>query len=203
MQFFSELISRPSEHEEQKGFDLSEDFDQAAFFGKPLNEQEQAREEEQKDFILSLQDESEKTVATFSAKVTADTFAAGASLTTGLLSGLGSFISACGAFCLHGLGGTTSGLGGLGFGLGSAAGHAHGLGGLNVDSHGNFRLSGSLDSLSRSTGLSRHDLLSGKYSAEGIVAALMDCFGKGVGAIFGFSLVETLIDGLIPSPRAV
>jgi hypothetical protein len=116
-----------------------------------------------------------------------------------LFSSLSGIIGSCGVACFGGLAHAASaGTSGLSAasGLGSL-----GMPGLSVDEHGHIRFEGSLDSLSSATGLSKADLLSGKFSINDILMRFFSVFGEGVCNVFGFGLIECLIDGLIPSPQ--
>ncbi|MFZ1721477.1 MAG: hypothetical protein WAU07_03155 [Microgenomates group bacterium] len=146
------------------------------------------------DFVVTLQNDAEESIASLTSRVTAQTFEAGASLTAGVFSALGAIAGSCGAFCLHGIGGLAQ-AGGSGLGAGSGFGGFGGAG-FSVDGDGNFNLSGSVDSLSAATGFSKSDLLSGKVSAEDILASFFSAFGDGMGLLFGFGFVGSLMDTL-------
>ncbi len=151
-------------------------------------------EKNEADLLLTLLDESNESIATLTTKITAETFATGASLTSGVFSALGSIVGSCGIFCAHGLGSIAQ-VGSSGLGV------APGVGGLNmpgfsVDGNGNFHLDGNIDSLSRATGISKNDLLSGKFSAEDILTAFFSVFGEGISYIFGFGLIGGIIDAI-------
>lgn len=123
--------------------------------------------------------------------------AAGLGSVGSVFSSLSSIIGACGPICAHTLGA----LGNAGSSLGSAGVGFSGLNmpGFSVDKNGNFSLSGNVDSLANSLGISQADLLSGKYSSQDILYRLFSTFGEGIGLIFGFGLVEMLIDCLFDS----
>jgi|GEM_PF-2119599 len=108
------------------------------------------------------------------------------------ISSLSGILGACGPICAHTLGA----LGSTGSSLGSAGASFSGLSGpgFSVHKNGNFSLAGNVDSLAENLGISRADLLSGKYSAQDILYQLFSSFGEGISLIFGFGLVECLID---------
>lgn len=185
----AEAEDADSSHE---GTEDSSEFDLDAFFAEDADDQPETTDVFP-NLLLTLHNDSDETIATLTKKVTAETFTKGVALTTSVFSALGSVVGSCGLFCAHGLGsmvqGGTSGLSGTGLGSNLASG-------FSVDSHGNYHLSGNLDSLSRSTGISKHNLLSGNYSAEDILTAFFSSFGGGISMMFGFGIVDGIIGRL-------
>lgn len=189
-----------SAHEETED---SSEFDLNAFFAEDANPHSEATEVVP-NLLLTLHNDSGEAIATLTKKITAETFTKGVSLTTSVFSALGSVVGSCGLFCAHGLGsmvqGGTSGLSGAGLGGNLASG-------FSVDSQGNYHLSGNLDTLSKNTGISKHNLLSGNYSAEDILTAFFSSFSGGVLMMFGFGIVDGIIGGLFdmfePTPAVV
>lgn len=115
--------------------------------------------------------------------------AAGLGSVGSVFSSLSSIIGACGPICAHtlgALGNASSSMGSFGAGID--------MPGFSVDKNGNFSLSGNVDSLAHNLGVSKSDLLSGKYSAQEILYRLFSTFGDSVSLVCGFGLVETLID---------
>jgi hypothetical protein len=169
----------------------SDGFDLSTFFGLESEEEtSHAVDQPLPDLLLTLRNDSNESIATITAKVTAEKFAAGASLTSSIFSALGSIVGSCGVFCVHSLGAVAQ--------AGSSLSGATGIGGLNmpgfsVDRHGNFHLDGNIDSLSRATGISKSDLLSGRFSAEDVLTRFFTVFGGNIGLVFGFGLAEMLI----------
>lgn len=186
----------------QESVDSSE-FDLDAFFAEDADDQPETTEVVP-NLLLTLHNDSDEAIATLTKKITAETFTKGVALTTSVFSALGSVVGSCGLFCAHGLGsivqGGASGLSGGGLGGNLASG-------LSVDSQGNYHLSGNLDTLSKNTGISKHNLLSGNYSAEDILTAFFSSFGGGVSMMFGFGIVDGIIGGLFdmfePTPTVV
>jgi hypothetical protein len=139
--------------------------------------------------------------------VTASSFAAGASLTSSVFTALNSLVGSCGIFCVHSLGSLSkmpsllsggAGVGGLGGGLASSGGGFK-MPNFRTDKHGNFHLDGNIDMLSRATGISKKDLMSGRFSAEDILVAFFSVFGDGIGAVFGLGIIESLVGGMFDS----
>jgi len=176
-------------------------FDFDAFFDEEEAGSDDVLETSNPDLINlkeTLAAESEQIVSTFTTKVSRDTFEKSSQYVSGVASVFSGLIGSCGPLCMHGLAGAmqapVSGL------------SASGVPGLSFDGNGGFSLSGDVDSLSRATGFSRGDLLSGKYSAEQVLAALFDSFGEGFGMLFGFGLINSLadmfFDSFMPSTAA-
>ena len=209
----AETINKDSEEktevgestEETKVVD-SEEFDLGAFFSDSDESNDSRIEQDNEvpsneavltpmpDLLVSLRDDANESIATFTIKVKAETFAAGASLTSSVFSTLGSLVGSCGVFCAH----SFNALGQAGSALSGASGLAGGLNmpSFSVDDNGHFHLDGNIDSLSRATGISKGDLLTGKFSAENILTSFFSGFGEGICMIFGFGLVGTFIDCL-------
>lgn len=148
----------------------------------------------QSDLLISLRDESEKVVANYTTKVTAESFNTSSSFVFGAASLFSSLIGTCGPVCFHSLGAVAK----AGSSVGSAANFS-GASGLSmpnfsVDANGNFKLDGDINSLSQLTGYSKRDLLSGKIPSENIIAALFDSFGEGISMAFGFGFIHSFID---------
>jgi len=193
----------------------SNDFDLDAFFeADDANVAKKITEESGKDdlmeelilptlpeLLVTLRDDANESIATLTTNITAESFAAGAALTTTVFSALGSLVGSCGVLCVHSLGA----MGQATSGLSNASGLSTGLSvpGFNVDSNGNFHLDGNIDTLSRSTGISKNDLLSGKFTAEDILSSFFSAFGSGLNAFLGVGLVGMLIgcmfDSFIPA----
>ena len=183
----------------------ADDFDLGSFFAKPVEhtllqannvEPAEIAETATADLFVTLKDTAQESIVNLTKRVTADTFTTGAALTSQVFSSLGSFVGSCGLFCAHGLGAVAqagsgmSGLSGLG-GLGNP--------GFSVDTNGNFHLEGDVNTLAKATGISRRDLVSGKFSAAEILSAIFTSFGEGVSMLFGFGMVEGLIDSMFGS----
>lgn len=195
-----ELLDEPTEVENDEEFDLF------AFFGenKPTDKAEEETGEvyqskqtraQTPDLLVSLRDDANESIATLTTKVTADTFAAGASLTSSVFSALGSLVGSCGVFCAHSIGA----LGQAGSSLSGVSGlSGMRMPGFSVDEHGHFHLDGNIDSLSKATGFSKSDWIAGKYSAQDILTAFFSAFGEGIYCLFGFGLIDCLLDGLLP-----
>ncbi len=149
---------------------------------------------------LNLAQNIQDFIVRVDSRVTSGAFESALGAAAYAMSGLGSLLSslcvACGA---HGLS-AVSAASQVGTGLGSASGIG-GLGGFgfNTDGFGNFSLSGNLDALSGRTGISKADLLSGKFSADDIMVAFLSAFGEGMSLIFGFRLITGLIDAMFNS----
>lgn len=191
-------ISAPEEIDASDSFDLDLFFEKEEVSNPELKTQIDSSstiEVKEQDLLITLRDESNKSIATLSKKVTAESFALGASFTSGIFSTLTSMVGSCGVFCAHGIGALAQ-AGGNGLGL--AAPNLGGISspGFSVDNKGNFRLDGNIDSLSKATGISKKNLLSGKFSAEDIFASFISAFGESLPAIFGFNLVTNIIDGI-------
>ncbi len=188
----AEAEDAESAHEETED---SSEFDLDAFFAEDADDQPETTDVVP-NLLLTLHTDSDEAIATLTKKVTAETFTKGVALTTSVFSALGSVIGSCGIFCAHG----TFGLSSTGLGGNLASG-------FSVDSQGNYHLSGNLDTLSKSTGISKHNLLSGNYSAEDILTAFFSSFGGGISMMFGFGIVDGIIGGLFdmfdPTPAVV
>lgn len=192
-------------------FDLDSFFDEEIDEEKTLttnilNKDEQPNILEAKtptsDLLMSLQEDSNESITTLNSRVSAETFAAGASLASGVFSALQSIVGSCGVVCAHSLTSLAK--------IGNPLGVTPGLGnlnmpGFNINSNGFFNLSGDIDSLSNATGFSKKDLLSGKYSAEEILMAFFSSFGESISMMFGFGLVGGIVNGLfdafLPTPQ--
>lgn len=175
----------------------SEEFDLDSFFNVQSEKEDSKKVETEPDLLTTLKAASHESIVTLSSKITADTFAAGASMTSSIFSTLGSLVGSCGVFCAHGVGALAQ----AGGNLGSVAGGMN-MPGFSVDEHGHFKLDGNIDSLSKATGLSKGALLSGKLSAEDILSALFSAFGHGIHCLFGFGLIDCIFDGLLPGTKA-
>ncbi len=116
----------------------------------------------------------------------------------GALGSLMNMVGACGPLCAHALG-SLGQVGSSGLSLTSPVTSGFNMPGFNVDNKGRFQMTGSLDTLSRATGLSREALLSGSFSVQDILSKFINVCGEGLCQIFGFGLVECLIDGILPS----
>lgn len=177
----------------------SETFDLASFFGQESSQEPDTEDAidtsgkiieqtETPQLLITLRDTSNESIATLTSRVTAETFAVGASFTSGVFSALGSLVGSCGVFCAHGLGA-----------LAQTSSISSGFSGLvtpgfHIDSHGHFHIDGDIDSLSKMTGFSKHDLLMGKFSSEEILKAFFDNFGGGMSLLFGVGFLELLSD---------
>lgn len=179
----------------------SQEFDLSVFFeedteGKHENNKENAEDipgiEQQPlpDLLITLKNVSNESITTITSKVTAETFKAGVSMTSTVFSALSSLVGSCGVFCAHSLGS----LGQAGSNLAVNPGFSGiQMPNFGIDSKGNFHLKGNVDSLSKVTGISKSDLLSGKLSAENIFSTYFSIFGEGLGLTFGFGLVDKFI----------
>lgn len=148
------------------------------------------------DLLIELKSEAAETVAVLGSKITKESFEAGASLSSGVLSALGSLVGVCGPFCLHGFGslasaGTASN---SGFSLMGGAG----LTGVSRDTKGDLRLGLESSALARATGISQEQLLSGRYSAADILSLFLDVFGTGIQTCV-FGILDVFMDALIPT----
>lgn len=148
------------------------------------------------DLLIELKSEATEAVAVLSSKITQESFKAGVSLSSGVLSALGSLVGACGPFCMHGLGslasvGTTST---SGFSLMGGAG----LSSISRDTKGNLNLGLESAALARATGISQEQLLSGRYSAADILSLFLDVFGTGIQTCV-FGILDVFMDALIPT----
>lgn len=216
-------VITPNEKSEQAPVELeaSEDFDLMSFFDEEVEKLEGAAVQLDKttpvmqspteqiteqpqvpaveappvipDLLLTLRDDANESIATITTQVSAESFAAGASLTSSIFSTLGSLVGKCGVFCAHSL--SALGQAGSGF-TGSSALAGLSMPGFSIDSHGNFRMDGNVDSLSRATGISRADLLAGKFSADEILTRFFAAFGDGLGLMLGFGLLNSVVDCL-------
>lgn len=157
------------------------------------------------DLLITLRGDADESIATLNSRVTAETFATGASLAANVFSTLGSIVGSCGVFCAHSLNSMAQAGNSLGQ-LSGLTGLSNSLPGFNLDANGNWSLQGSLDSLSRATGLAKKDLLAGKFSVEDILMAFFSTFGEGASMMFGFGLVggfiDMLFDGFLPQSQA-
>ncbi|MDQ3008323.1 MAG: hypothetical protein M3Q81_01880 [bacterium] len=167
----------------------AEDFDAASFFSA-------VNADEATTLLTQLHTQSEETVALFSRNVTAETFAAGAQLSSGFLSALTAIAGACGPLCLHGIGAAAS-MGGGAAGLNGSLGGANMLGG-----NGSNPTYQALENLFSKKGISSQDIASGKVSLDELWALLSESLGQGVYMAFGFGFVESLLDTIIPTPQA-
>lgn len=170
----------------------SERFDLTQFFSEKDNEHEEALQLSAPELLVTLRDEAQQSITTLTTKITPASFATGVSLTSNVFSTLGSLVGSCGVFCAHSL----SNIGSMSQGLSGAPGLANGstIPGFSVDKNGNVHIDGTVDSLSRATGISQRDLLSGKFSAANILMNFFSIFGEGMSFIFGFGLAETVLD---------
>ena len=181
----------------------SDEFDLSAFFDSEDEAQETTDDEsdvvsateqaqpETPDLLVTLRGDANESIATLTTRITAESFAVGASLTSSVFSALGSLVGSCGLLCAHSLGA----LGQAGSGLFGASGLVGGLDmpNFSVDRYGNFHLDGTVNQLSKATGISSGDLLSGKFSAEDILGSFFAVFGESAGLLFGFGLFEILM----------
>lgn len=160
-------------------------FDLEAFFD------EKDVPESEADLLVTLRDDANNSIATLTSRVTAETFALGASLTSGVFSALGSLVGSCSGFCVHTLGSLANI---SNFSLGSS------FNGLSIPG---FAIDGNVAALSQITGISPEELLAGKFSAEDILLALFSNFGSGISLIFGVGFFEmicgNLFDAFLPN----
>ncbi len=179
----------------------SEEFDLFSFFSTAgLQDDEQKNSESLEGIdplLVQLQEDAAESVQSFSSRVNATTFAAGLQLTSGVFSALGSIIGSCGVFCAHGLG-AFSPAGGASFSGGTSFG-GWGAPGVSVDSAGNMKVEGSVDSIARATGFSPEGLAYGNYTAEDILAAFFQNFGFGISCAFGLNIFSSVLDMVLPS----
>lgn len=200
-----EFIDLAQDHNNDEELTFSDDFDVDAFFSNSeLNEDSGTQdvlddEFADAEFLLTLRNDADEAITTISSNVTAENFAKGAVLATSVFSVLGSIIGSCGVFCAHGLGAVAQ-AGSSGLTMAGSTGL--GMPGFNIDEHGNFHLDGNINSLSQATGISKSDLLSGKFSPEDILVTFFSAFGESMAMMFGVGLVEgiidTVFDGLMP-----
>ena len=198
------------------GLDSADDFDLDNFFDEDIDEeiedsvetelvkeQKAGKEitENKKDntLLLSLRDESDEIITTYTTKISADAFNKSSAFVSSAASLFGSLIGSCGPICFH----SPSSLANASPGI-SAATSMGGLGniempGFNIDKNGNFQLDGNIHSLSKLTGFSQKDLLSGNISADDIFASLFASFGEGISIAFGFGYIHSFIDMLFSS----
>ncbi len=182
-----------------------ETFDLTSFFEKSQEERideniddiqaidaQKSLEPKEVNLLLSLRDDSGKLVQSFSTKVSAEAFNKTSSFMSGAALLMNSLLGSCGVICAHSL----AALGQAGSGLPELPGLASGLNmsGFSVDDQGNFHLDGNIDTLSNTTGISKEDLLAGKFSADDILISYFSTFAEGVGILFGFGLVGKLFD---------
>lgn len=156
-----------------------------------------AEESKESSLLQTLQNDASESIATVSTRITADTFAVGSAMTTSVFSALGSLVGSCGVFCAHGLSSIAQ-AGTSGLSLSTPALGGVKMPGFSVDRFGNFSLEGDIDSLSQATGLSKNDLLAGKFSAEQILFSFFEAFGQGISMLFGFGLLDCIMDSLFP-----
>ncbi len=153
--------------------------------------------------LEQLQNMAQQTEETFSERVTVESFNKGVQMVGGLVSLFGQLAASCGPLCLHALSGASSlasagGAGGIssGFaGLGSVSS------GLSFDGAGNVSFSGSVDDLSWQTGVSKSDILSGKFSSDDLLARLVEGFGNGAAHLLGFGLIDIFVGFLVPDSK--
>lgn len=190
MQWSPETKPPHAENEEQPLTDVT-DFDLNSFFAAELGSEDAPSE-----VVATLRQKSLEVVETFLHTVTADTFERSSMFLTGALSLLGNLIGSCGPLCAHTLSAvaqTTNGLSGLP-GLGGVS-----IPGLSLNGNGSFRLEEDLNNFSAATGISQTDILSGKYSAEQLLAAFFSSVGDGVAHLFGFGIINTFADLIFES----
>lgn len=194
--FQPKLLPRPVANElklvDKETIIESKEFDLSSFFGT-----EEAREElesvvsPQSNLFVTLKNDANESITTITTKVTAESFAAGASFTSNVLSALGALAGSCGVVCSHSL----SALGKAGSGLSGVSGLASGTSsGFSMDNHGDFHLDGNLSALSKATGISKNDLVSGRFSSADILSRFLSVFGEDISLIFGFGMVKMFAD---------
>lgn len=184
-----------SDENEDEIIDTTPSFNLDSFFDDVDEEEEPNRNENAKpNLLLTLRDDSNESISTISSKITAETFAVGATLTSGVFSALSSIVGSCGIFCSHTLGSLAQS---SSIGLSGSLG----LGGLdmpnfNIDSYGNFKIDDSIDSLSNATGVSKKDLMAGRYSTDDILSIFFNSFGQGISMIFCFGIIDELFNSI-------
>ncbi len=178
-------------------FILADEFDLDAFFE---SEAPKATEEKNTrpipELLLTLRSDANEAITTIATSITAETFAAGASLTSTVFNALSSLAGSCGLFCMHSLGSLSQASTSLS-GISSMSGLP--TPSFGVDADGNFHLDGNIHSLAEMTGISPLDLRSGKFAAEDILSKFISVFGKNIGFVFGFGLIESIIDCMFDS----
>lgn len=153
-------------------------------------------------FLTSLIEETEKNRQSIIPKLNFGDIAKGLSFTGSFFNMLGNFGGTCGVVCAHTLAGAGSAIGNVGSsmplaGLGPMSLGSNNPFGFNVDANGNYSLSGNIDELSKKTGLSKSDLLSGKYTADDIFLSFVHSITNGFCQVFCFGIVNTLVEGFI------
>ncbi len=193
------LSSALSIEEDELGLDeiiLEGEFDLEAFFSE--GSEEAASGHVSSNFLLELEKDAQESVQTVTEKVTVDTFQAGVELSSGVFSALGSFLGACGPLCLHGVGSLSPSLATSSNILPNTFSNFS-VPGLDIQEDGSFRLEGNVQDLAQATGLSREDILSGKYSSLDILSLLFTAFcSEGLSMVFGFGLVDAVLDSILP-----
>lgn len=169
-------------------FDLDAffDSDEADKTGSELKTQNQ---EKKSDLLVILRNDANESIVKLTRKINPKNFARGISMTSGVFSALGSVVGSCGVFCAHGFGSIAE-AGSSGFKFPSFSGLS--TPGFNIDKNGNFTLDGNISTLSKLTGISQRDLLSGKFSADDILLTFFSEFGSGMSLVFGIGFFELM-----------
>jgi hypothetical protein len=188
-------------NEEQQPVDPKVNEEQPPTFAEWLNNTVPDKEEDQQQSEIPQAFQWAKKESVKTSERLANVSFGGLSAIGGALGSLMSVVGACGPICFHALGSMAS-AGSSGLSMATPGFGGLNMSGFSVDKNGNFRLSGNIDALSQATGLSREALLSGKYSAQDILTTFFSILGEGICCIFCFGLIEVLINGLIPQPKA-
>lgn len=142
-----------------------------------------------------------ETQAAFTSKISADTFAMGEALASQTLSWLGNLAGLCGPLCSHGLMSVLSASGGsMGGGMsGSLFGSADGLlAGSAAEALPPF------DWKTAATELEKHGAFwygDQKISWADLVSIWSKVLGESLGQLFGFGIIDCLLDGLLPGKQ--
>ena len=142
-----------------------------------------------------------ETQAAFTNKISADTFAMGEALASQTLSWLGNLVGACGPLCSHGLMSALSASGGsVGSGVGGSLFGS--VDGMFAGSAANALLP--FDWKTAATELEKNGAFwygDQKISWADLVSVWSRVLGESLGQIFGFGIIDCLLDGLLPGQQ--
>lgn len=144
---------------------------------------------------------ADKTQTVFTSKISADTFAAGEALASQTLSWLGNLVGACGPLCSHGLMSALSASGGsVGGGVGgSLFGSADGLfTGSAANALPPFDWKTAATELEKNGAFWYGDQ---KINWADLVSVWSRVLGESLGQLFGFGIIDCLLDGLLPGQQ--
>lgn len=153
------------------------------------------------DLRKQLVANSVETVERFEKRVNVQTLDRGLSVVGNLVSVFGQLAASCGPLCLHALSGAGSAVSSAASASSGLGGLASAAGGLKFDGNGNVSFSGSVGELAQKTGYSADAIRSGAVSVSDLIAALSLSFGQGMGAVFGFGLIDVFAN-VIPDGKA-